>query len=98
MPDFRLKPAVQNLTAQVDEQKKAHIRWRYPYSGNYRLVLYKAVAGGQFATCTSFPAGHAPEYVDADVKSGRQYEYTFKVFYEDGKESAFSPVCLLKVP
>ena len=98
MPDFRLKPVVQNLTAQIDEQKKAHIRWRYPYSGNYHLVLYKAVEGGQFATCTSFPAGHAPEYVDADVKSGRQYEYTFKVFYEDGKESAFSPVCLLKVP
>ncbi|HOY05866.1 MAG TPA: hypothetical protein PLO67_10720 [Saprospiraceae bacterium] len=97
MPDFRLKPAVQNLSAQVNDQKKVLIRWKYPYSGAYRLVLYKASEGGQFATCSAFQAGHAPEFLDADVKNGRQYEYTFKVFYEDGKESAFSPICTVKV-
>ncbi|MCA0235182.1 MAG: hypothetical protein LCH81_02225 [Bacteroidetes bacterium] len=98
IPDFRLKPAVQNLTAQLDDQKKVLIRWRYPYTGNYRLVLYKAVEGGQFVTCSAFQAGHASEFVDTDVRTGRQYEYTFKVIYEDGKESAFSPVCMVKVP
>ena len=98
IPDFRLKPAVQYLTAQVDDQKKVMIRWRYPYTGNYRLVLYKAVEGGQFVTCSAFQAGHTPEFVDTDVRNGRHYEYTFKVIYEDGKESAFSPVCMVKVP
>lgn len=98
MPDLRLKPAVQNVVAQVNNNKNVVIRWKYPFSEQYKMVIYKADQGSNFTSCSSFPSGNrTAEYIDADVKVGHEYEYTLKVFYADGKESGFSPICKIKV-
>lgn len=98
MPDFRLKPAVQNVVAQVNNNKKVIIRWKYPYEEQYKIVLYKADQGSSFATCASLQSNNSKtEYLDADVITGHEYEYTLKVFYPNGKESGFSPICKIKV-
>jgi len=74
------------------------IRWKHPYSEQYKVVLYKADQGSNFTSCSSFQSDNrTAEYLDADVVAGHEYEYTLKVFYADGKESAFSPICKIKV-
>ena len=92
VPDRTLKPAVRNLSAlAVRQAEHVRVQWVYPYAGKYKFVLYRAKNGADFATCSALPADTL-NFTDKDVQAGNTYEYTMKVFYQDGKESAFAPI------
>lgn len=92
VPDRTLKPAVRNLSAlAVRQPAQVRIQWVYPYAGKYKFVLYRAKNGADFATFSAMTADTL-NFTDRDVQAGNTYEYTMKVFYQDGKESAFAPI------
>jgi uncharacterized protein len=96
MPDFSKKPVVKDIVAKMsDDQKSINISWKYPHQGNFYYVLYKAINGSNFTTYKKLLSSQS-EFTDDRIEKGEQYEYTLKVVYGDGKESAFSPYASVK--
>lgn len=73
---------------------KVHIQWTLPNQQVKRCVWYRAVDGSAFQTLQSFDH-QAKSFVDDTIQAGKKYEYTCKLFYENGKSSAFSKVVII---
>ena len=92
MIDFEQKPAVQQVFADLDtENKKVNLNWNYPYQGEFRYVLYKAINGSNFVSFEGL-TGNQTTFEDNSISEGNTYEYTLQVIYEDGNKSPFGKI------
>lgn len=97
MIDFSKKPAVDSLVTSIDKQEQSIIlNWEYPYPGEYRFVIYRAVNGSDFVSYESVDKA-TKRFIDHNVQFDNTYEYTIRVFYGDGKKSAFGRIASVEL-
>ncbi|MEZ4828389.1 MAG: hypothetical protein R3C61_19175 [Bacteroidia bacterium] len=95
--DFSLKPPVKALHANLNSrEKQVEITWQYPYSGQFRYTVYRAVNGGNFVSLGNNKS-EIKTFTDRQIRAGHTYEYAVKVIYANGSTSGFSPQVKLKV-
>ena len=89
--DFSLKPPVRNVQAILNlQEKQIDIQWEYPYDGQFRYAVYRAVNGGNFMSMTHVVNGELA-ISDRQIRPGQSYEYAIRVIYSNGKQSGYSP-------
>lgn len=92
MIDFSEAPAVDSLLTSFDEENEVIIlNWEYPYEGDYRFVLYRAMNGSKFISYKSLDQ-NVNSFTDYNIETNSTYEYTIRVIYSDGKKSAFGEI------
>lgn len=97
MVDFSKKPPVDSLVTSIDKEEQAIIlNWKYPYPGEYRFVIYRAVNGSDFVSYQSVDKT-GERFIDHNVQLDNTYEYSIRVFYEDGKKSAFGRIASIEI-
>ncbi len=90
--DLKSRLPVDNIFANVDSGKKIIlVNWNYPYKGEYRFVLYRAVNGSAFNSYKTFQ-GSLSSFADPDVRPGSTYEYSLGVIFKDGRKAPFGKI------
>ena len=92
MADFSKVPSVNNLTMEkLIESGEIVLSWDYSSKENYRLIVYRAVDGGDFQTYKSLKKGET-SFKEKVNYSEKVYEYTIQVYAQNGKKSKFSNI------
>lgn len=87
-----IKPAVKGLDVYKDEPKKyLDIFWTYSEQGVVDFLIYRSENG---APLTLWKTISAKTFTvrDADVRTGKPYEYAVKAQFSDGTQSKFSKI------
>ncbi|QPH40159.1 fibronectin type III domain-containing protein [Pedobacter endophyticus] len=80
-----------SFTVTRSANGNALIKWTLKESDGVRCVLYRAVNGAAFETLATL-SDSGTQYEDKNTEPGKQYEYTCKLFYQDGRVSPFSAI------
>lgn len=89
---------ITTFTATLQENgNTVQLQWTMPETSGVRCVIYRAVNGNAFETLVSV-AGPEKGYLDTGIRAAETYEYSCKLFYADGRSSAFSAVRQINNP
>jgi fibronectin type 3 domain-containing protein len=56
-----------------------------------RIVVYRSENEGTFRQLVSLSEGATVEFTDSGCKAGNQYTYKYRIFYQNGLKSGYSP-------